>query len=98
MQEQEKMRIKNILKVIGISKDSHVIIYDDKNGANAAARNWWMLKAFGLNNVQVLNGRLQAAEQEDLEFHPAKKSLRLKLLQIKIGFFHFQPWKMLKMN
>lgn len=53
---------------LGISEDSHVIIYDDKNGANAAARAWWMLKSFGLKNVQVLDGGIQAAEKEDLEF------------------------------
>ncbi len=45
----------------GISKDSHVVIYDDKSGANAAARFWWMLKAIGHNKVQVLNGGMQKA-------------------------------------
>ncbi|AYN00719.1 sulfurtransferase [Chryseobacterium sp. 3008163] len=53
---------------LGISEDSHVVIYDDKNGANAAARVWWMLKAFGLKNVQVLDGGFQEAEKESLEF------------------------------
>lgn len=52
----------------GISEDSHIIVYDDKSGANAAARVWWMLKAFGLNNVQVLDGGFQNAEKEGLEF------------------------------
>jgi thiosulfate/3-mercaptopyruvate sulfurtransferase len=46
---------------LGISTDSHVIVYDDKNGANAAARFWWMLKAFGHEKVQVINGGLRAA-------------------------------------
>lgn len=53
---------------LGISENSHVIIYDDKNGANATARAWWMLKAFGLKNVQVLDGGFQKAEKESLEF------------------------------
>ncbi|MBD3904976.1 sulfurtransferase [Chryseobacterium sp. Ch-15] len=53
---------------LGISEDSHVIIYDDKNGANAAARAWWMLRSFGLENVQVLDGGIQAAEKEGLVF------------------------------
>ncbi len=48
---------------LGISKKSHVIIYDDKNGASAAARFWWMLKSVGHKKVQVLNGGLQAAER-----------------------------------
>lgn len=57
-----------IISRLGISEDSHVVIYDDKNGANAAARAWWMLRSFGLKNVQVLDGRIQAAKKEDLEF------------------------------
>lgn len=53
---------------LGIAENSHVVIYDDKNGSNAAARAWWMLKTFGLENVQVLDGGFQGAEKEDLEF------------------------------
>lgn len=57
-------KIENFAKTLGnlgISPQSHVILYDDKNGANAAARFWWMLKAVGHENVQVLNGGFQAA-------------------------------------
>lgn len=46
---------------LGIDAQSHVIIYDDKNGANAAARLWWMLRAIGHEKVQVLDGGFQAA-------------------------------------
>ena len=49
------------LSKLGISPQDHVIIYDDKNGSNAAARFWWMLKAAGHEKVQVLNGGLQSA-------------------------------------
>lgn len=51
------------LSNLGISSKSHVILYDDKNGANAAARFWWMLKSIGHKKVQVLNGGLQEAEK-----------------------------------
>lgn len=51
------------LKNLGITKNSHVIVYDDKNGANAAARFWWMLKAIGHDKVQVLNGGMQQVEE-----------------------------------
>ncbi|SHL57133.1 sulfurtransferase [Chryseobacterium polytrichastri] len=61
-------RFAETLSNLGISEDSHVIIYDDKNGANAGARAWWMLRSFGIENVQVLDGGFQAAEKEDLEF------------------------------
>ncbi|KFF14217.1 sulfurtransferase [Chryseobacterium soli] len=56
------------LSNIGISENSHIVIYDDKNGGNAAARAWWMLKSFGIENVQVLNGGIQAAEKAGVEF------------------------------
>lgn len=50
---------------LGIDRDSEVVIYDDKNGANAGARFWWMLKAIGHKNVRVLNGGLQFGESEN---------------------------------
>lgn len=51
---------------LGIFPGNHVVIYDDKSGANAAARCWWMLKAVGFKEVQVLNGGFQAAERAGL--------------------------------
>lgn len=62
------------LSNLGILEDSHVVIYDDKNGANAAARAWWMLKSFGFKNVQVLDGGFQAAEKNGLEFSSGEES------------------------
>lgn len=44
----------------GITPRSHVIAYDDQNGMNAAARFWWLLKAVGHDNVQVVDGGLPA--------------------------------------
>jgi thiosulfate/3-mercaptopyruvate sulfurtransferase len=45
----------------GIGPETHVVIYDDQSGANAAARAWWMLRAVGHTNVYVLDGGLAAA-------------------------------------
>jgi thiosulfate/3-mercaptopyruvate sulfurtransferase len=50
-----------VLESFGIANDSHVILYDDKNGANAAARFWWMLRSVGHEKVQVINGGYKAA-------------------------------------
>jgi thiosulfate/3-mercaptopyruvate sulfurtransferase len=44
----------------GITPSSHVVAYDDQNGANAAARAWWLLKAVGHERVQVVEGGLPA--------------------------------------
>lgn len=49
------------LTSLGITPLSHVVIYDDKNGSNAAARFWWMLKSIGHKKVQVLDGGFEAA-------------------------------------
>ncbi|QHS55539.1 sulfurtransferase [Mucilaginibacter sp. 14171R-50] len=51
----------------GITPDSHVVVYDDKNAAMGGARLWWMLRSIGLTNVQVLNGGLKAATDEGIE-------------------------------
>ncbi|QQL48548.1 sulfurtransferase [Mucilaginibacter ginkgonis] len=51
----------DLLTRLGITPDTHVVIYDDKANAMGAARLWWMLKAIGHQKVQVLNGGLKAA-------------------------------------
>ncbi|HKG08388.1 MAG TPA: sulfurtransferase [Pedobacter sp.] len=51
----------------GITPESHVVVYDDKNAAMGAARLWWMLQAIGHTRVQVLNGGLKAATDHGLE-------------------------------
>ena len=50
-----------VLASLGITKESHVIVYDTTNGAMAAARFWWMLKAVGHKKLQVLNGGMKEA-------------------------------------
>lgn len=50
-----------LLSRLGIQPTSHVVVYDDKAGANPAARLWWMLRAVGHNAVQVLDGGIDAA-------------------------------------
>ncbi|MCE6990025.1 sulfurtransferase [Dyadobacter sp. CY323] len=50
---------------LGIAPSSTVVVYDDKKGANAAARFWWMLKAAGHENVYVLSGGLDALKAAD---------------------------------
>ena len=50
-----------LLGRLGIEKSTHVVVYDDKAGANAAARFWWLIKAAGHENIQVLDGGLKNA-------------------------------------
>ena len=61
--------IKNFTELLGrlgIEGSSHVVVYDDKAGANAAARFWWLLKAAGHENIQVLDGGLKNAIEAGL--------------------------------
>ena len=58
---------------LGITPTTSVIVYDDKNGANAAARFWWMLRALGHEKVQVVDGGLEAIVRQGLsdDFAPS---------------------------
>jgi thiosulfate/3-mercaptopyruvate sulfurtransferase len=49
-----------LLGSFGIMPSTTVVVYDDKRGANAAARFWWMLKAVGHENAVLVDGGLDA--------------------------------------
>jgi thiosulfate/3-mercaptopyruvate sulfurtransferase len=51
----------------GVTPDSHIVVYDDKNAAMGGARLWWMLRSIGHKNVQVINGGLKAAIDAGVE-------------------------------
>ncbi|MFD2541406.1 sulfurtransferase [Lacinutrix gracilariae] len=45
----------NSAQELGINKDAAIVLYDEK-GIYSSARAWWLFKAFGHDNVAVLNG------------------------------------------
>ena len=47
------------MEALGISSTDHVVVYDQR-GIFSAPRLWWMLRVFGHDNVQVLDGGLPA--------------------------------------
>ena len=63
------------LSNLGIAAKSHVVLYDHQNGANAAARFWWMLKAVGHEKVQVLNGGFEVAEKSNFPISSKTKNI-----------------------
>ena len=77
-----------ILSDLGITLKSHVVIYDDKNGANAAARFWWMLKAIGHEKVQVLNGGKSTTEAVGF---PLSKGIQKVE---KVGLYPVTNWQL----
>lgn len=48
------------VSAMGISNDDHVAIYDQSSAYMASSRAWWMFRAFGHENVYVLEGGLKA--------------------------------------
>ena len=77
-----------LLQRLGIDENSHVIVYDDKNASNAAARFWWMLRSAGIEKVQVLNGGFQMAKEKGFPINSdpvkAKKVEKLSLKAWKL--------------
>ncbi len=54
---------------LGVSNNSHVVVYDDSGLPLASARLWWALSYYGHDKVQVLDGGLQ---QWKLEKRPVE--------------------------
>jgi len=65
-------RISHMLSTLGLSKDTHVITYDEEGGGKAA-RLIWTLHALGHKHCSMLNGGLisWANEGHPLEAEPA---------------------------
>jgi thiosulfate/3-mercaptopyruvate sulfurtransferase len=58
-----KEQVEKVLSEHGISNDSHVYIYDNKNGIYAS-RIWWVLKVYGHEHVKVIDGGDAAIVEE----------------------------------
>lgn len=71
---------------LGINNNSAIVVYDDK-GIYSSARVWWLFKAFGLNNVAVLNGGFPAWLNKNFVTE------KMKYYQGNLGDFkaHLQP-------
>jgi len=81
-----------VLGSLGITKKSHIIIYDHNNCANAAARFWWMLKAIGHDKVQVINGGFQEAERKG---YPINSDL---IVAKKATIYKLRSWELPQAN
>lgn len=74
------------LESLGINTTDHIVIYDDKNGSNAAARFWWMLRSAGHSKVQVLDGGFDAAVKTGF---PVSSTTELPA---QTGAYSFEKW------
>lgn len=78
----------SVLGTLGIHTASHVVVYDDKQGSNAAARFWWMLRAAGHEKVQVLSGGLQSAKGAGIAITAAVTPVET------VGPYPFTHWQL----
>ncbi|EPQ8923342.1 3-mercaptopyruvate sulfurtransferase, partial [Enterobacter hormaechei] len=53
------------MRELGISKDKHLVVYDEGN-LFSAPRAWWMLKNFGVEKVSILAGGLAGWKRNEL--------------------------------
>jgi thiosulfate/3-mercaptopyruvate sulfurtransferase len=60
----------------GITPHHHIILYDHKSGANYAARCWWMLRAIGHRDVQVVDGGFQGLMAENFPLSSGEEKVR----------------------
>ncbi|MGY5357049.1 3-mercaptopyruvate sulfurtransferase [Cronobacter dublinensis] len=79
------------MRELGVNNDKHLIIYDEGN-LFSAPRAWWMLRAFGVQNVSILAGGLAewqrdgfplqegAVEAPEGEFEAKLDELQIKRL------------------
>lgn len=78
----------SMLGKAGIIPSSHVLVYDDKAGANAAARFWWMMKAAGHSRVQVIDGGLAALQEEGIPLSPGPAPERRETAPYPVSSWH----------
>lgn len=75
---------------LGINKNSVIVVYDDK-GIYSSPRAWWLFKAFGLNQVAVLDGgfpawkeagyQTESKKNDEVERGDFKAKLQIKAMK-----------------
>ncbi|NER15864.1 sulfurtransferase [Spongiivirga citrea] len=60
----KKEHIESLFSKLGIRDDDTIVVYDNK-GSSDAARLWWLLKYYGFESVQLLNGGFDAWKNAD---------------------------------
>lgn len=60
------------VRKLGLSNGNRIIVYDRASGSSAAARVWWMFRAFGHHEISLLDGGMAKwqAEHRPIEDQP----------------------------
>lgn len=62
---------------LGVNSDSKIVVYDDK-GIYSSARVWYLFKAFGFDNIAVLDGGLPEWKAQGFEVELKKNNTKPK--------------------
>ncbi len=62
----------------GISNEKHLVVYDEGN-LFSAPRAWWMLRAFGVEQVSILAGGYKAGSTQSCRLKPVRYNCRKRI-------------------
>lgn len=62
------------MRELGIDSNKHLVVYDEGD-LFSAPRAWWMLKAFGVDNVSILAGGLARWQRDELPLQEGEVKL-----------------------
>jgi thiosulfate/3-mercaptopyruvate sulfurtransferase len=79
-------QFEKVLQRCGITPESYVVAYDDKNGANAASRFWWLLKSIGHEKVSVLNSGFDFAVNAGFQINSGEETVA------RVEEYNFENW------
>jgi len=85
-----------LLSELGITRSTQVVVYDDKMGANAACRFWWMLRGLGHSMVRVLNGGFTYAVSQGMTLQ--KGWVQPRPVTIAVNEYPMADWEQATVN
>jgi len=80
---------KKAMKDLDIGINDHVVCYGDENIVGPC-RAWWMFRAFGFSNVQVMNGTFNKWKKEGYKIETGEESWKTRIRSRKDDEFNFQ--------
>jgi thiosulfate/3-mercaptopyruvate sulfurtransferase len=79
--DQDAAHWQKLVGQIGITPDTHIVLYDD-HSTNRASRIWWILRYWGVHDVRLLNGGWKgwsAAHGPTNQYTPRVESVEITL-------------------
>jgi thiosulfate/3-mercaptopyruvate sulfurtransferase len=75
--------IERVVRKLGITPDTHIVIYDGDGASHHLARFYWTLKYWHLNNVSIMDGGKALWEKEKRPLTSAVPKVKPRPLEVK---------------